>query len=448
MAGPTPTKVTIRSYLVGFGDCFLVSFHYREGLTPPIRRVLIDFGSSRAPKSGRTLKETAEHIAADITREGGRLDAVVATHRHADHIAGFAGAAGDIIASLAPSVIVQPWTEDPNAAPDATQPTPRDSLATGARSMVSYLAALDDMHTITEYAITELDRIAARRDTKVLTETARKQLTYLGDVNIKNKRAVETLIKMGRAGKAAYAFHGSNAGLSTVLPGVKVHVLGPPTLDQTNTIRRQRATDPDEYWHFQTASARQLATTDRTTSPIFPKAEIVDPRQLPVETRWLLPRLRELRGEQLLQIVRALDNALNNTSLILLFEAGTKKLLFPGDAQIENWRYCLEDAPTRQRNRHLQLLADTDVYKVGHHGSLNATPKTLWRLFNKKGDSNRPDRMHTIMSTLTGTHGHANRGTEVPRTTLTTALQTETHHDTTENLNKTNHYHDLTIDIT
>lgn len=56
--------------------------------------------------------------------------------------------------------------------------------------------------------------------------------------------------------------------------------------------------------------------------------------------------------------------------------------------------------------------------------------------------------MHTIMSTLTGTHGHANRGTEVPRTTLTTALQTETHHHTTENLNKTNHYQDLTIDKT
>jgi hypothetical protein len=35
---------------------------------------------------------------------------------------------------------------------------------------------------------------------------------------------------------------------------------------------------------------------------------------------------------------------MNNTSVILFFEVGSKKLLFPGDAQIENWSYALEDA--------------------------------------------------------------------------------------------------------
>ena len=67
--------------------------------------------------------------------------------------------------------------------------------------------------------------------------------------------------------------------------------------------------------------------------------------------------------------VRAMDDALNNTSVILLFEFGTRKLLFPGDAQIENWSYALS------RKADLAMLADTDVYKVGHHGSHNATLK-------------------------------------------------------------------------
>ena len=46
----------------------------------------------------------------------------------------------------------------------------------------------------------------------------------------------------------------------------------------------------------------------------------------------------------MLGIVRTLDQAMNNTSVILLFEVGNKKLLFPGDAQIENWSYALNAA--------------------------------------------------------------------------------------------------------
>jgi hypothetical protein len=77
--------------------------------------------------------------------------------------------------------------------------------------------------------------------------------------------------------------------------------------------------------------------------------------------RWFRERLHRLNGQQLLEIVRTLDKQLNNTSLILLFEVCGRKLLFPGDAQIENWSYALEDAPDAARPR--ALLADVDVYK-------------------------------------------------------------------------------------
>jgi len=50
---------------------------------------------------------------------------------------------------------------------------------------------------------------------------------------------------MGRAGKAYYV----NAGMKlSLLPGVKCTVLGPPTLEQTDQIRKQRARDPNEFW--------------------------------------------------------------------------------------------------------------------------------------------------------------------------------------------------------
>jgi beta-lactamase superfamily II metal-dependent hydrolase len=48
-------------------------------------------------------------------------------------------------------------------------------------------------------------------------------------------------------------------------------------------------------------------------------------------------RLQAPQLRSLLRIVTALDHAMNNTSVILLIQAGDRRLLFCGDAQIENW---------------------------------------------------------------------------------------------------------------
>jgi hypothetical protein len=73
------------------------------------------------------------------------------------------------------------------------------------------------------------------------------------------------------------------------------------------------------------------------------------------------------------------------------------------------------------------MLAKVDVYKVGHHGSLNATPKTLWNLFEKRArEEGDPKLMASLMSTMLGKHGSIASKTEVPRATLTDALREET----------------------
>ena len=56
-----------------------------------------------------------------------------------------------------------------------------------------------------------------------------------------------------------------------------------------------------------------------------------------------------------------------STSVILLFEVGKAKLLFPGDAQIENWSYAFSERGV------LDALAAVNVYKVG---SLAQQPET------------------------------------------------------------------------
>src|SRR6185369_4478631 len=110
-------------------------------------------------------------------------------------------------------------------------------------------------------------------------------------------------------------------------------------------------------------------------------------------------------------------------------EINKTKMLFPGDAQIENWSYALSKAAVRRR------LEKVNVYKVGHHGSRNATPKTLWNGFKtrstRSGDKNR---LKSFMSTMAGKHGKAASKTEVPRRTLVEALESESELHRTDKL--------------
>jgi hypothetical protein len=77
----------------------------------------------------------------------------------------------------------------------------------------------------------------------------------------------------------------------------------------------------------------------------------------------------------------ALDSDTNNTSLVLAFELtpGGDVLLFPGDAQVGNWlswellEWQVAEAAGTRTVKSDDLLARTVLYKVGHHGSHNAT---------------------------------------------------------------------------
>lgn len=329
----------------------------------------------------------------------------MATHRHTDHLSGFATrkggtGPGDRIAALRPDVVIQPWTEEPESA--ARSLGPQDSVN---RAFTSSLALMRDV------------AVAAMSESAHLDRALREEIQFLGYDGLSNRSAVRNLARMGKRGTAIYAHYGTRLPLTRLLPGVKVKVLGPPTLRQKADLARQVATQRDQFWHFHAFWSLAAGTAALSTpDALFPGAKTYATSRIPPESRWFIRRLKQARGEQLLRGVRAMDDALNNTSLILLFEVGGKRFLFPGDAQWENWEYAL--------SRNAALLRNVDFYKVGHHGSLNATPKALWNLFARRGDRAKRRRLTTLVSTRSDSkHGHRDTHTEVPRETLLAELR-------------------------
>lgn len=406
----------LRAYNVGFGDCLLLSLTYDDETK---RHVLIDFGTTERPTSAPSdhMKRIAENIALETNN---KLDVLIATHRHADHISGFGHSkAGPIIEGLKPDVVIQPWTEDPDLETDAREP------ATGAarNGHAALRRSLANMQAFAAGARAEGLRLL--NEPKFPRRTA-ERLAFLGETNLTNKEAVKALMRMGKRSRAVYAKFGDDLGIDDLLPGVTVEVLGPPTLEEQPAIA-DYAEKHDDYWLAAAGWGRAVqagrATADDLgdhIAPLFPDA-VSD--SIPPAAQWLIPKLNTSYADEMLSLLRIMDKVLNNTSLILLFHIGDTSLLFPGDAQIENWSYALFKA--RNRKSILARLAKTNLYKVGHHGSLNATPKTLWNSFvHKESEVNADEnRLISVMSTKASKHGHSESNTEVPRKPLVTALE-------------------------
>jgi hypothetical protein len=139
--------------------------------------------------------------------------------------------------------------------------------------------------------------------------------------------------------------------------------------------------------------------------------------------------LKDAQPNAALVAAAALNSFLNNQSLVVLFTVKGKNLLFVGDAQAGNWEHWIfgTDDPDKKASGTIcedaqKILTSLDFYKVGHHGSGNATPIAVVNMMNK-GSHKFP----AMCSTQEGVYGKENphdptAGTEVPRIPLLNAL--------------------------
>ncbi len=418
---PEPTTVTVRMHQVAFGDCFLLSVGYTDGIE---RHVLIDFGQKsrvkkrdgQPPMGARSLTAVADSIRTRVGDAG--LEAIVVSHRHEDHLSGFGvDDAAAIIEDLKPKLVVRSWTENPKAPANASK---------HAAASHRYIAGLRAANAVATHL--------AENPFEAGRTVAGRELTALAATEIPNAAAIHALVTMGAAGTREPEYLAApgpgepptKTALSELLPGVRVDVLGPPRPEVWPDIAKQREDDPD-YW---IAMGNSLAIPWWSGAAVAPGGdpedgdddagtlttseleELVDAGP----ARWLVEHLRKQQVSSVLRIVRWLDRSLNNTSVVLLFTIGGKRLLFPGDAQIESWLYGLTKHP--QHERIWADLAKLDLYKVGHHGSRNATPKRLYRHWLKAA-RDRP--LQAVMSTMKDVYGESD-GTKVPNGRLVTAL--------------------------
>jgi beta-lactamase superfamily II metal-dependent hydrolase len=334
---PAAKKVSIRMYNVGLGDSFLLRFPDHKGQ----RKVLIDCGFHQSGPGPHGMKKVVDQIIADVTDDDGtpRIDVVIASHRHRDHVVGFEN---DRWSEVEVGEVWMPWTEHPT---DPEAKAIRDKQSKKGKEIKKALAAFG----------------------------ARQELLEIVDNSLTNAEAMATLHD-GWANKPKLRYlppkkRADQSFTTEVLPGVTIHAMGPSR--DPEVIRDM---DPPKGGAYELRMA-SIEDGGKNAQSIFPKIFQLtgEAREKQLDAFNLRPSdiadLEALANEDAFGVAVQLDKAVNGTSLMLMFEIGRAYLLFPGDAQWGTWQNALADPEYKE------LLSKTNFLKVGHHGSHNATPK-------------------------------------------------------------------------
>jgi beta-lactamase superfamily II metal-dependent hydrolase len=341
-------QIEIRMYNVGFGDCFLVTLPTEEGK----RRVLVDCGFHSQGKGKFSDAELVKQIKADLNTNP--LDVIIATHRHQDHISGFGETDG--WAGIHVNEVWLPFTMSSDAA--------RDEPALAAWNLILEKSCRlwDSNGTLTASARAALgardpNELAAA---EFMLWNARSNAPAIDNLLNGFRRADGRLAKRRflpeQKDKYPWSFE------THVLPGVAIHVLGPPI----DPKYRRNLKVPTSWGMVDLAPDN---TGMDTNSPFAPEWRVPVSR-LPSRRPFQEKTLETIRlfNDDLFYAAKAVDGFLNGESLVLVLEIGRARLLLPGDAEVGSWTAIMNNEAA------VELAASATFLKVGHHGSHNATP--------------------------------------------------------------------------
>ncbi|MEZ2127644.1 MULTISPECIES: hypothetical protein [unclassified Sinorhizobium] len=423
-------SLTIRMYRGILGDCFLIRPTVKGGTGDITKTILIDCGVlQNVVSGGDAISKLSEAVVKEVGRDrlaaviagpnqisaiaknvlkevNGRIDLLVITHEHFDHLSGFAAEkTGFLSSDLTIDRLWLAWTENPkDAQANALRARFRQARQALAAA-VSLAAALGVAAPAPLQNAAALAAFSGPLDAPGLAASGQMSTADIIKM-LKDKVGVEA---------TSYLEPGQVIDLSDF--GLTAYVLGPPRLEallrkdspSAGPTKEVYLTQLDSAAAAESAARAQLAlhaapNHTETTGDATPFARMHHRPLKPKTTRGKKmdtgPIVQNLYNDpaagwrqidsdwtgSIEALALKMDSDTNNTSLALAFELPDRQvLLFPGDAQVGNWVSWNNQTypPVRKSDSDRapvtaeDLLRRVTFYKAGHHGSHNSTLKAL-----------------------------------------------------------------------
>ena len=317
-------SITLRAYNVLFGDALLVSWDEDDGL----HHAWIDFGNFHNDPNAVFEKVYNDVLA----RTQGKLDLLVITHRHQDHMEGFYSLRKRFKADF---TINRLWyahvTQNVDYIFEIAERMLRDMLP----------ASIPDGDT-------DVGRMF------------RNNFGAKGDKIRKQMKAI--LTEMGVPASRAFKIRRGLNLTQALPPGITklgIEVLGP----ETNSNRYLQPLEHALRVRGITLSASNGSITATRQDP-FAGARAVKFKRSALSGLADLARLRRQLQSGGLAVLAAVDTTRNNTSIVMRLTHGSTRLLLVGDAEEMSWEIMRKNGAAFKAN----------VMKIGHHGSINSSP--------------------------------------------------------------------------
>jgi len=371
-----PARAKVRMYRHGLGDCLLVRLPHAAAPDGWFN-VMIDCGLLLGtPDAAARMTEVVKDAA---TVTGGRLDLLAVTHEHWDHVSGFIQAREAFKDFTEIRAVWAAWTEDEDDPQVQALKDGRKKALAALQASTTRLRAMG-----ADGAAEEVDGLLSFFG--VGGGTGEPFAAAGGST----QDAMRTALKL--SGKAPRYCDPTDPPFQPEGADWRIYVLGPPRdavmLKKSNPSKRA----PETYPLAEAAEGlvTALGHDDEAGRPFNRVWTIPQARAREIDffkTRYYGPdeAWRNIDEDWLGtpgELALKLDSDTNNTSLVLAIELPPATeggepdvLLFAADAQVGNW-LSWQGLTWTVDGRQVtgpDLLKRTRLYKVGHHGSHNAT---------------------------------------------------------------------------
>ncbi|MEP7011604.1 MAG: hypothetical protein ABJC13_14875 [Acidobacteriota bacterium] len=419
---PAEGEIKMRLYGQGLGDCFLLAFP-RPGKPLDPCYLVIDCGVAMSTPDKKVRIQTVVENLREAT--GGHIDVLAITHQHYDHISSFVDAR-DLWQTIKVDALYLPWTESANlggehksrksfrdALEKAAQKALENAATAGILDQPGFRAQADflgvpsginasgpptDMDGAMEFArsLCPAGKIQFFEPGDVFRLPGTNHHGYVLGPPLPTKQGPQ-YIEILSDETEMYSYGPLGLKVDSGLPGgAKALALSDDRSLPALTSALLALDNPDRSGDegFSPFAPQVRLDWDLSTSSPFFKAHYGEHKSPDEEVEpngeWRRIDFDWLAGAATLAL-RAGDYT-NNVSLVLAFDHpdSEKMLLFPGDAQVGNWlswhtldewRFREDAAPQKppeakgDKSLMENLLGRVAFYKVGHHGSHNATIK-------------------------------------------------------------------------